>query len=124
MKYRAILIDPGNLNAERPLQIHSNSLAGVAGRGRKCLPDRGKANRDSDQEEQALVKSKVKDLVRAHLAGFHSRQRSREWRRQQYSAASSGDLPVSMAGRQFRKAAPTFETPRTHHVHTEIQEAI
>ncbi len=26
MKYRAILIDPGNANQERPVQIHSNSL--------------------------------------------------------------------------------------------------
>ena len=29
MKYRAILIDPGNSNQERPVQIHTNSLEDV-----------------------------------------------------------------------------------------------
>ena len=78
-----------------------------------------------------MGRRQISEAVQAHLRGFTERQRERAAKRQQQLATSLGsELPAVYYNRQPRfpiklgKAAATFETPRTHHTHVEIREAL
>jgi len=68
------------------------------------------------------VKARIARVVRSRLVDYGERQRAREARRQLYLTSAAGELPVYMPRRVLACEA-TFETPRTHAAHTEIQEA-
>ena len=62
--------------------------------------------------------------VRLCLRGFWERQRERAERRSLQLASSLGsDLPVYCRFSVQAGIPPTFETPRTHHTHTDLRRA-
>jgi hypothetical protein len=78
-----------------------------------------------------MGRRQISEAVQAHLLGFTERQAERAAKRRQQLDASLGrELPAFYYNRQpgfpirLGKAAATFETPRTHHTHVEIREAL
>ena len=73
-----------------------------------------------------MGRRQISEAVQAHLRGFTERQRERAAkRREQLATSLSGDLPVKRPWFDaVRVVNPTFETPRTHHTHVEIREAL
>ena len=71
------------------------------------------------------MSARIAARVQACLRGFWIRQTARaKQRRDRLYRSLSTDLPVYY-NKLFRnsKPAPTFETPRTHHTHTEMRQA-
>lgn len=97
--------------------------------GKRAMPrntprEQGHGKRSGGLAEMSV---RIAARVQACLRGFWQRQTARaETRRVQLAASLERSLPKHRIARRFPNQLgipPTFETPRTHHTHTELKEA-